>query len=156
MADLVKEKKVEGISGLRDESDRNEKVRIVIEIKKDANPEVVLNQLYKNCSLQEACCANMLALVPDDTGKLEPKLVGLREALYYYVMHQEDVVTRRTQYDLEKDEAKRHIDEGLLIAMDHIDEIIAIIRSSRTEPEAKRECASDSGYPISRHSILSI
>lgn len=137
MADLVKEKKVEGISGLRDESDRNEKVRIVIEIKKDANPEVVLNQLYKNCSLQEACCANMLALVPDDTGKLEPKLVGLREALYYYVMHQEDVVTRRTQYDLEKDEAKRHIDEGLLIAMDHIDEIIAIIRSSRTEPEAK-------------------
>ncbi len=137
MADLVKEKKVEGISGLRDESDRNEQVRIVIEVKKDANPDVVLNQLYKNCSLQEACCANMLALVPDSQGKLEPKMVGLRDALFYYVKHQEDVVTRRTQYDLEKDEAKRHIDEGLLIAMDHIDEIIAIIRSSRTEPEAK-------------------
>ena len=137
MADLVKEKKVEGISGLRDESDRNEQVRIVIEIKKDANPDVVLNQLYKNCSLQEACCANMLALVPDEQGKLEPKLVGLREALSYYIAHQEDVVTRRTRYDLEKDEAKRHIDEGLLIAIDHIDEIISIIRSSRTEPEAK-------------------
>ena len=137
MADLVKEKKVEGISGLRDESDRNEQVRIVIEIKKDANPDVVLNQLYKNCSLQEACCANMLALVPDEQGKLEPKMVGLREALSYYIAHQEDVVTRRTRYDLEKDEAKRHIDEGLLIAIDHIDEIISIIRSSRTEPEAK-------------------
>ena len=137
MADLVKEKKVEGISGLRDESDRNEQVRIVIEIKKDANPDVVLNQLYKNCSLQEACCANMLALVPDEQGKLEPKMVGLKDALRYYIGHQEDVVTRRTRYDLEKDEAKRHIDEGLLIAIDHIDEIISIIRSSRTEPEAK-------------------
>ena len=105
MADLVKEKKVEGISGLRDESDRNEQVRIVIELKKDANADVVLNQLYKNCSLQDACCANMLALVPDADGKLEPKLVGLKEALYYYIQHQEDVVTRRTQYDLEKDEA---------------------------------------------------
>ncbi|MCR5615613.1 MAG: DNA gyrase subunit A [Saccharofermentans sp.] len=139
MADLVKEKKVEGISGLRDESDRNEQVRIVIEIKKDANPDVVLNQLYKNCSLQEACCANMLALVPDEQGKLEPKMVGLRDALRYYIGHQEDVVTRRTRYDLEKDEAKRHIDEGLLIAIDHIDEIISIIRSSRTEPEAKEK-----------------
>ena len=137
MADLVKEKKVEGISGLRDESDRNEQVRIVIELKKDANADVVLNQLYKNCSLQDACCANMLALVPDEQGKLEPKMVGLREALSYYIAHQEDVVTRRTRYDLEKDEAKRHIDEGLLIAIDHIDEIISIIRSSRTEPEAK-------------------
>ncbi|MBQ1298027.1 MAG: DNA gyrase subunit A, partial [Clostridiales bacterium] len=116
---------------------RNEQVRIVIELKKDANADVVLNQLYKNCSLQDACCANMLALVPDSEGKLEPKLVGLKEALYYYIKHQEDVVTRRTQYDLEKDEAKKHIDEGLLIAMDYIDEIIAIIRSSRTEAEAK-------------------
>ena len=137
MADLVKEKKVEGITGIRDESDRNEQVRIVIDIKKDANPEVVLNQLYKNCSLQEACCANMLALVPDANGKLEPKLIGLKDALFYYINHQEDVVTRRTQYDLEKDEQKRHIDEGLLIAIDNIDEIIAIIRSSRTEVEAK-------------------
>ena len=137
MADLVKEKKVEGITGIRDESDRNEQVRIVIDVKKDANPEVVLNQLYKNCSLQEACCANMLALVPDANGKLEPKLIGLKDALYYYINHQEDVVTRRTQYDLEKDEQKRHIDEGLLIAIDNIDEIISIIRGSRTEVEAK-------------------
>ena len=137
MADLVKEKKVEGISGIRDESDRNEMVRIVIECKKDANPDVVLNQLYKNCSLQEACCANMIALVPDSEGKLEPRMITLIDALKYYVAHQEDVVTRRTKYDLEKAEAKKHIDEGLLIAMDHIDEIINIIRSSRTESEAK-------------------
>ena len=137
MADLVKEKKVEGISGIRDESDRNEMVRIVIEVKKEANPDVVLNQLYKNCSLQEACCANMIALVPDADGKLEPRTITLIDALKYYVAHQEDVVTRRTKYDLEKAEAKRHIDEGLLVAMDHIDEIINIIRSSRTEAEAK-------------------
>ncbi len=137
MADLVKDKKVEGISGLRDESDRNEMVRIVIECKKDANPDVVLNQLYKNCALQDACCANMIALVPDADGKLEPKTISLIDALKYYIAHQEDVVTRRTQYDLEKAEAKKHIDEGLLLAMDHIDEIINIIRSSRTEAEAK-------------------
>jgi len=146
MADLVKEKKVEGISGLRDESDRNEQVRIVIELKKDANPDVVLNQLYKNCSLQDACCANMLALVPDAEGKLEPKIITLKDALGYYIKHQEDVITRRTQFDLEKDEAKRHIDEGLLIAMDHIDEIIAIIRSSRTEQEAKERMCERFGF----------
>ena len=137
MADLVKEKKVEGISGLRDESDRNEVVRIVVEVKKDANADVVLNQLYKNCAVQDACCANMIALVPDEDGKLEPKTITLIDALKYYVAHQEDVVTRRTKFDLEKALAKRHIDEGLLIAMDHIDEIINIIRSSRTENEAK-------------------
>lgn len=137
MADLVKDKKVEGISGIRDESDRNEMVRIVIELKKDANADVVLNQLYKNCALQDACCANMLALVPDEDGKLEPKTVTLVDALKYYVSHQESVITRRTQFDLEKAEAKRHIDEGLLIAIDNIDEVIAIIRRSYTEAEAK-------------------
>ena len=100
MADLVKDKKVEGISGIRDESDRTEMVRIVIELKKDANPDVVLNQLYKNCSLQDACCANMLALVPDKEGKLEPRLITLRDALGYYIKHQEEVITRRTQYGL--------------------------------------------------------
>ena len=146
MAELVKEKKVEGISNLRDESDRNEVVRIVIEVKKDANPEVVLNQLYKNCALQDACCANMLALVPDEEGKLEPKLITLMDALSYYVKHQEDVVTRRTEFDKEKDETKRHIDEGLLVAMDHIDEIIAIIRSSRTEAEAKERMCERFGF----------
>ncbi len=146
MADLVKDKKVEGISGIRDESDRTEMVRIVIELKKDANPDVVLNQLYKNCSLQDACCANMLALVPDKEGKLEPRLITLRDALGYYIKHQEEVITRRTQYDLEKDENKRHIDEGLLIAMDHIDEIISIIRSSRTEQEAKERMCERFGF----------
>ena len=83
MADLVKDKKVEGISNLRDESDRNEMVRIVIEVKKDANPDVVLNQLYKNCALQDACCANMIALVPDSEGKLEPRMITLIDALKY-------------------------------------------------------------------------
>jgi len=146
MADLVKDKKVEGISGLRDESDRNEMVRIVIEVKKEASPEVVLNQLYKNCALQDACCANMIALVPDSEGKLEPKTITLTDALKYYIEHQENVVTRRTQFDLEQAEAKRHIDEGLLIAMDHIDEIISIIRSSRTEADAKTRMCEAFGF----------
>ena len=146
MAELSKDKKVEGITNIRDESDRNEKVRIVIDVRKDANPEVVLNQLYKNCALQDACCANMLALVPDADGKLEPKLITLVDALRYYVEHQENVVTRRTEFDMEKDEGRRHIDEGLLIAMDHIDEIIAIIRASRTEQEAKEKMCERFGF----------
>lgn len=146
MADLVKDKKVEGISNIRDESDRNEMVRIVIDVKKEANPDVVLNQLYKNCSIQEACCANMIALVPDADGKLEPKTITLIDALKYYVEHQENVVTRRTEFDLEKAEQKKHIDEGLLIAMDHIDEIINIIRSSRTENDAKARMCEKFGF----------
>ena len=146
MADLVKDKKVEGITNLRDESDRNEMVRIVIDVKKDANPDVVLNQLYKNCALQDACCANMIALVPDSEGKLEPKMITLIDALKHYISHQEDVVTRRTEFDLEKAESKRHIDEGLLLAMDHIDEIIAIIRSSRTEAEAMERMCQKFGF----------
>ena len=146
MADLVKEKKVEGITGLRDESDRNEMVRIVIEVKKEANPDVVLNQLYKNCALQDACCANMIALVPDKDGKLEPKTITLFDALKYYIEHQENVVTRRTEYDLEQAQGKRHIDEGLLLAIDHIDEIINIIRSSRTEADAKARMCERFGF----------
>ena len=146
MADLAKEKKVEGITNIRDESDRKEMVRIVIEVKKDANPDVVLNQLYKNCALQDACCANMIALVPDADGKPEPKTITLIDALKYYVEHQENVVTRRTIFDLEKAEASRHIDEGLLLAMDHIDEIINIIRSSRTEVEAKARMCEKFGF----------
>ena len=138
IADLVKEKKIDGISDVRDESDRTEAVRIVIELKKDANANVVLNQLYKNSSLQDAFNANMLALVPDELGRLEPKTVTLLEALTHYVRHQEDVVRRRTRFDLEKTEARRHIVEGLLKAIDHIDEVIAMIRSSRTEDEAKQ------------------
>lgn len=146
MAELVKEKKVEGITNIRDESDREQAIRIVIELKKEANPEVVLNQLYKNCKIQDACCANMLALVPDSEDKLEPKLVTLVDSLKYYVAHQESVVTRRTQYDLEKTQIKLHIDEGLLIAIDHIDEIIAIIRASKDENQAKANLCEKFGF----------
>ena len=146
MADLVKEKKVEGISGIRDESDRNEMVRIVIELKKDANADVVLNQLYKNCALQDACCANMLALVPNEDGKLEPKTFTLIDALKHYIKHQEDVVTRRTKFELKKALEKKHIDEGLLLAMDHIDEIIKIIRRNRTEADAMAEMCERFGF----------
>jgi len=138
IADLVKEKKIEGISDLRDESDRTAAVRIVIELKKEANANVVLNQLYKHSALQDAFNANMLALVPDSQGRLEPKTITLLDALHYYIKHQEDVVRRRTNFDLEKAEARKHIVEGLLKAIDHIDEVIAIIRSSRTEDQAKQ------------------
>ncbi|MBP8989970.1 MAG: DNA gyrase subunit A [Clostridia bacterium] len=137
IAQLVKEKKIEGISDLRDESDRSDPVRIVIELKKDANANVVLNQLYKNTQLQDAFNANMLALVPDEFGRFEPKVLNLLEALQYYIAHQKDVVYRRTQFDLEKAEARRHIVEGLRLAIDHIDEVISIIRGSRTEETAK-------------------
>jgi len=138
IADLVKDKKVEGISDVRDESDRTAAVRIVIELKKDANANVVLNQLYKHSSIQDAFNANMLALIPDEQGRLEPKTITLMDALVYYIKHQEDVVSRRTRFDLEKAEARKHIVEGLLKAIDHIDEVIAIIRSSRTEDQAKQ------------------
>ena len=137
IAELVKDKKIEGISDVRDESDRSEAVRIVIELKKDANANLVLNQLYKHSSLQDAFNANMLALVPDEQGRLEPKMITLLDALQHYIRHQEDVVRRRTLFDLEKAEARKHIVEGLLKAIDYIDEVIAIIRSSRTEDQAK-------------------
>jgi len=137
MAELVKDKKIEGISDVRDESDRSEAVRIVIELKKDANANLVLNQLYKHSALQDAFNANMLALVPDEQGRLEPKMITLLDALQHYIRHQEDVVRRRTLFDLEKAEARKHIVEGLLKAIDYIDEVIAIIRSSRTEDQAK-------------------
>ena len=137
IAELAKDKKVDGISDIRDESDRNEAVRIVIELKKDATPSVVLNQLYKNTQLQDAFNANMLALVPDALGRFEPQVVNLRQSLQYYIDHQKDVTRRRVRFDLEKAEARRHIVEGLRIAIDHIDEVIAIIRSSRSEDQAK-------------------
>ncbi len=146
IAELVKEKKIEGISDIRDESDRNEKVRIVIELRRDANANVVLNQLYKNSQIQDAFCANMLALVPDSEGRLEPKTINLLDALTYYVAHQEDVVLRRTKYDLEKALARKHIVEGLLIAIDNIDEVIQIIRSSRTEEQAKARLCERFGF----------
>ncbi|HPE38141.1 MAG TPA: DNA gyrase subunit A [Bacillota bacterium] len=137
IAELVKDKKIEGISDIRDESDRSEAVRIVIELRKDANANVVLNQLYKHSQIQDAFNANMLAIVPDAQGRMEPKTFTLYDALTHYIAHQEDVVRRRTQFDLEKAEARKHIVEGLLKAIDHIDEVISIIRSSHTEDQAK-------------------
>ena len=125
IADLVKDKKIEGISDLRDESDRNG-VRVVIELKKDANAQLVLNLLYKNTQLQDSFGINMLALV-----KGEPKVLNLKEILTYYLDHQKDVVTRRTQFDLAKAQKRIHLVEGFLKALDFIDEIIAIIRGHR-------------------------
>ena len=131
IADLVKDKKLEGISDLRDESDRSG-MRIAIELKRDANAKVIMNQLYKNTQLQDAFSCNMLALVNG-----EPRVLNLLQMLTYYLEHQKDVVTRRTQYDLERAQARAHILEGLLKALDYIDEIISIIRGSQTVAIAK-------------------
>ncbi len=125
MANLVKEKRLEGISEIRDESDREERVRIVIELKKDANAQVVLNQLYKNTQMQTSFGVIMLALVNG-----EPKILTLRQCLDYYLEHRKDVTLRRTQFELDKALARAHILEGLRIAIDNIDEVIQIIRSS--------------------------
>jgi DNA gyrase subunit A len=146
IADLVKDKKIEGISDLRDESDRNDPVRIVIELKRDANANVVLNQLYKHTQLQDAFNANMLALVEDENGKFEPRIFNLVDALQHYVAHQKNVVSRRTRFELEKAEARRHIVEGLRLASDNIDEVIRIIRSSGNEDEAKSRLTERFGF----------
>ncbi|AGC69712.1 DNA gyrase subunit A [Thermoclostridium stercorarium subsp. stercorarium DSM 8532] len=138
IASLVKEKRIEGISDLRDESDR-EGIRIVIELKKDTNANVVLNQLFVNTQLQDTFNVNMLALIQLPDGKFEPKVVNLKEMIYYYIQHQRDVIRRRTKYDLEKAEARAHILEGLKIALDHLDEVINIIRQSHTENQAKEK-----------------
>lgn len=131
IADLVKLKKIDGITDLRDETNR-EGMRIVIELRKDANANVILNQLYKHTQLQDSFGVIMLALVNN-----EPKVMNLLDMLTYYLKHQEDVVTRRTKYDLDKAEERDHILQGLLIALDHIDEVIQIIRSSQTTQIAK-------------------
>ena len=133
IAELVHEKRLEGISDIRDESDR-QGMRIVIELKRDVQPQVVLNYLYKHTQLQDTFGVIMLALVDG-----EPKVLSLRDMLYYYIRHQEDVVTRRTQYDLDKSLARAHILEGLLKALDHIDEIVRIIRGSKDTATAKIE-----------------
>ena len=125
IADLVKEKRIEGISAIRDESDREEKVRIVIELKRDANPQVVLNQLYKNTQMQDTFGIIMLALVD---GK--PEILTLRQCLDHYIEHRKVVILRRTKFELDKAEARAHILEGLKIALDNIDEVINIIRSA--------------------------
>ncbi len=131
IAEMVHEKTVEGISDIRDESDR-QGMRIVIELKRDVNANVVLNTLYKHTQLQDTFGAIMLALV-DGT----PRILSLRQMIHHYLEHQEDVIRRRTQYDLNKAEARSHILEGLIIALDNIDEVIALIRASRTGQEAK-------------------
>ncbi len=131
MVELVKDKRIEGITDIRDESSR-EGMRVVVELRKDANANVILNQLYKHTQLQDTFGVIMLALVDN-----QPRILNLNEMLFYYIKHQEDVVTRRTQYDLNKAEERDHILQGLLIALDNIDEVIQIIRASRNANEAK-------------------
>ena len=133
IAELVKEKRVDGITDLRDESDR-QGMRVVIELRRDVNASVILNQLYKHTQLQDTFGVIMLSLVNN-----EPKVLNLLDMLNYYLKHQEDVVTRRTRYDLNKAEERAHILQGLLIALDHIDEVIRIIRGSDTVQTAKTQ-----------------
>ena len=131
MADLVKEKRIEDISDIRDESDRMG-IRVVVELKKDANSAVVLNKLYKYTQLEESFGVNMLAIVDE-----EPKVLNLHAMLSHYLEHQKSVVTRRTQFDLDRATKRAHILEGLLIALDAIDEVISIVRSSKDRAEAR-------------------
>ncbi|MBQ8799437.1 MAG: DNA gyrase subunit A [Lachnospiraceae bacterium] len=133
IAELVRDKKIDGITMVRDESDR-EGMRICIELRRDVNANVILNQLYKHTQLQDTFGVIMLALVDG-----EPKVLSLPEALNVYLKHQEEVVTRRTRYDLNKAEERAHILKGLLIALDHIDEVIKIIRGSKNGQEAKEK-----------------
>ena len=132
IAELVKEKRIEGISAIRDESDREHDVRIVIELKRDANPQVVLNSLYKYTQIQDTFGIIMLALVDG-----EPKILTLRECLDHYIEHRRVVILRRTKFELDKAEARAHILEGLRIAIDNIDEVIKIIRSAYDDAKEK-------------------
>ncbi|MEG0972438.1 MAG: DNA gyrase subunit A [Lachnospiraceae bacterium] len=131
MAELVRDKKINGITDLRDESNR-QGMRICIELRRDVNANVILNQLYKHTQMQDTFGVNMLALVDN-----EPKVLNILQMLNYYILHQKEVITRRTQYDLNKAEERAHILQGLLIALDNIDEVIKIIRGSQTAAEAK-------------------
>ena len=137
IAELVRDKKIDGIKDLNDHSSR-EGMRICIDLRKDANANVVLNLLYKHTQLQDTFGVNMLSLIPNH-GSLEPKVLNLKEMLEYYLAHQEDVVTRRTKYDLNKARERAHILEGLLKALDNIDEVIRIIRASQNVQIAKQE-----------------
>ena len=132
IAEMVREKKIDGITDLRDESDR-QGMRVCIELRRDVNPNVILNLLYKHTQLQDTFGVIMLALVDN-----QPKVLNLYQILNYYLIHQKDVVTRRTKYDLNKAQERAHIVQGLLIALDHIDEVISIIRSSKNIQEAKQ------------------
>jgi DNA gyrase subunit A len=131
IAELVRDKKIDGITDLRDESDRTG-MRVVIEVRRDANANVLLNNLYKHTALQTSFGINMLALV-----KGQPKVLNLKQCLYYYLEHQKIIIRRRTEFELRKAEARAHILEGLRIALDHIDEIISLIRSSQTTDIAR-------------------
>lgn len=131
IAELVREKAIDGITDLRDESDRKG-MRVVIELRRDTNPDVILNQLYKHTQMQESFGIIMLALVDG-----RPRVLNLREVLYYYVEHQKEIITRRTRYELAKAQARAHILEGLKIALDHIDAVIKTIRQSQTADIAR-------------------
>ena len=131
MAGLVRDKRIEGITAIRDESGRDG-MRIVIDYRRDANGQVILNQLYKYTQLQDTCAINMLALVNN-----VPKVLNLKQILEYYIAHQEDVITRRVKFDLEKAKREAHILEGLKIAIDNIDEVIETIKKSASIPDAK-------------------
>ncbi|MBR2765157.1 MAG: DNA gyrase subunit A [Blautia sp.] len=137
IAELVRDKKIDGITDLNDHSSR-EGMQVCIDLRKDVNANVILNQLFKHTQLQDTFGVNMLCLVPRG-GSLEPKVLNLKEMLEHYLAHQEDVVTRRTKYDLNKAQERAHILEGLLIALDNIDEVIRIIRSSQNVQQAKTE-----------------
>ncbi|HXK72198.1 MAG TPA: DNA gyrase subunit A [Clostridia bacterium] len=141
VASLVKNKVIEGISEINDESDRNEEIRIIITLKKDANANVILNRLYKHTQLQDAFNVNMLALTPSKMG-YEPKILNLKQMLEYYILHQVDVIKRRTKFDLDKAQTRAHVLEGLIKAVDILDAVIETIRGSSNEPEAKENLVS--------------
>src|ERR1700712_1025899 len=136
IAELIREKKIEGISDLRDESDR-EGIRIVIEVKRDAIPEILLNSLYKMTQMQTTFGIILLAIVDN-----QPKVMTLKELLYHFLNHRKTVIIRRTRYDLRKAEERAHILEGILKALDHLDEVIATIRASATPAEARENLMS--------------
>lgn len=151
IADLVKNKEIDGITDIRDESDR-EGMRIVVELRRDANPRVILNQLYKRTQMQTTFGVINLALVNG-----EPRTLSLKELLYYYLEHQKEIITRRTIFDLKKAEARAHIVEGLLIALDRIDEIIKAIRSSKDDAEAREKLMTGFGLTeIQANAILAM
>src|SRR5438093_4477281 len=136
IANLVHDKKLEGISALRNESDRDG-LRIVVELKRDAIPRVVLNQLYKHTAMQSTFGVIMLALVPDaQTRRLVPKIMPLKEVLTHYIEHRHTVIVRRAQFELDKAQEREHILEGLKIAVDNIDEVIKLIKKSKDTPSA--------------------
>jgi DNA gyrase subunit A len=139
IADLVKEGKLEGISNANDETGR-QGMRIVIDVKKDANANVILNKLFKMTALQSSFSVNNIALVPskNDHSKLYPRLLTLRECISYFVEHRHEVTIRRTKFDLKKAQERAHILEGLIIACDNIDEVVHIIRGSKTPTDAQR------------------